>query len=164
LVQRGGGADEVLVRQPIGTFHGTYVGMKLQLTYLGRTAITGELTTLRSFDATQPDAKLMTLSPQEKVVPHGPMFTGQPKGVVVGRTTERVQPKLPDGDGEGKATMDSVVGRDGRVLDVVPISCSNAAFCDVAERAFRQWKYSPSLLYGQPTEVTTSNTINVWRE
>ena len=164
LISRGYSGDQILARQATGMFQGTHVALKLQLAFLGRTAITGEVTKLQSFDAAKPEVTLLSLLPEQEVIPNGPMHTGHTRAVVFGKHTATVEPELPSGHQEGKAITNTVIGKDGAVVDVAPIACSDAAFCAAAVRVFGQWKFSPSLLKGQPTEVNITNSIEVTRD
>jgi len=163
LVRLSYAESEVFARESTGRFHDADVALKLRVAYMGRNAITGEVTRLQSFDADKPEVALRTLAIEDEAMPNGPMHTENRKGVVLGKTTETVHPTLPNGDHEAKATVNVVIGKDGSVVDVAPIACSDAAFCNVVEKSLLQWKYSPSLLNGQPTEVGTTTTISVWR-
>jgi hypothetical protein len=55
--------DEVVTRNSIGKFHNTYVGLDLQISLVGHSAITGKVTTLQSFDLTKEVAELASPSP-----------------------------------------------------------------------------------------------------
>jgi periplasmic protein TonB len=42
----------------------------------------------------------------------------------------------------------------------VPIASTDPVFIDAAMQSVKQWKYSPYLLNGEPTEIDTSITVN----
>lgn len=154
--------QEAASRQSTGMFHDTHVALKLELAFLGRMAITGEVTRLQHFDVGEPGVELRTLSVEQESMPEGPMHTAYPKGVVIsGKSTATVEPQLPAGVREGKVTVSLVVGREGNVLDVAPIACSDAAMCAVAARTLQQWKYAPALLDGQRIEVSLTVALDV---
>ena len=164
LIRRESNESEVLARQSTGRFNDTHVALKLPLTYVGKIAITGEVTKLQSFDAAKPEVQLIPLSLEEQVMPNGPMHTSLTKGVVLGKSITRDQPELPDGHRQGKATVSLIFSKDGSVLDAVPIACSDAQFCNAAAKAMAHWKTSPALLNGQPTELNITSAIEVTRD
>jgi hypothetical protein len=161
LIRRASSENEVLARQSTGKFNDTHVALKLPLAYMGRIAITGEVTKLQSFDAAKPEVQLLSLSMEEQVMPNGPMHTALAKGVVVGKSIATDQPELPNGHRQGKAIVNMIFGKDGLVLEAVPIACSDAQFCNAAAKALANWKISPALLNGQPTEVNITTAIEV---
>jgi TonB family protein len=52
-----------------------------------------------------------------------------------------------------------VIGRDGTPLSVAVRNTVNPEFANAALDAVRQWRYSPTLLNGEPVEVVTTVTI-----
>ncbi len=164
FVRQGHSGDEILARGATGKFRDTHVALKLQLAFLRRTAITGEVTKLQSFDAANSEVTLLSLLPEQQVIPNGPVHTAYARELIIGKCTASLEPELPGGHQEGNAIVSTVIGKDGVVVDVAPIACSDAAFCGAAVRALKQWKYSPSLLNGKATEVNLTNSIAVTRE
>lgn len=79
--------------------------------------------------------------------------------VQAARLIHRVQPAYPERARsehlEGKVEMHALIGKDGsmRKLYVVKGYCSLAA---ASLEAVRQWKYTPTMLMGEPVEVDTS--------
>jgi TonB family protein len=62
----------------------------------------------------------------------------------------------PDGGAlVGTVTLSVVIGNDGRVQSVEPTS-GHPLLATAAEEAVRQWIYKPTLLNGNPVEVSTS--------
>jgi len=53
----------------------------------------------------------------------------------------------------GTVLMDVLIGRDGRVGDVVVVASSSPLLSPAARDAVAQWKYSPYVVDGQPLEV-----------
>lgn len=163
LIRRGYSGAQIFARQTTGMFQSTHVALKLLMGFMGRNAIGGDVTRLQVFDPAKPEVTLVNLSPEQEVMPNGPMHTGFTRVVVVGKHTATAEPELAGGRQEGKAIANMMIGKDGAVVDVAPIACSDAAFCAAAVRAFGQWKYSPSLLNGQPTEIKITTSIEVTR-
>jgi TonB family protein len=61
---------------------------------------------------------------------------------------------------EGTVLIDAVISKEGVPLSVkVQNSAVNPEFADAAIDAVRQWRYSPTLLNGEPVEVATTMTI-----
>ncbi len=83
------------------------------------------------------------------------------QGVLEGLVIKIVPPHYPaDANGaEGTAVVGVLVGKDGRVQQVKPIS-GNAALVAAAKEAVEQWQYRPYTLNGVPVEVESTVTIN----
>ena len=59
---------------------------------------------------------------------------------------------------EGTVRLHAVIAKDGSIKDLEVLS-GDPLLADAALKAVRQWRYKPTLLDGQPKEVTT--TIDV---
>jgi hypothetical protein len=74
-----------------------------------------------------------------------------------------VEPIYPEAakkkDIRGEVRLDAVVGKDGHVLCLEPIS-GNQLLVDAAKHAMMQWVYRPTLLNGEPIEVVLE--VKVW--
>jgi len=74
----------------------------------------------------------------------------------IGRTISRAEPVYPEGakrEGiEGTVKLHVVVGRDGTVQSVEPIS-GPALLAKAATSAVREWRYAQTMLDGQPVET-----------
>jgi len=79
--------------------------------------------------------------------------------VVAAKIIRRVQPEYPDAARrehlQGTVKLHAVIAKDGtiRMLRVLTGYCSLA---EAAMKAVRQWRYSPTLLEGNPVEVDTT--------
>jgi protein TonB len=60
---------------------------------------------------------------------------------------------------EGAVIMETIVGRDGRILEVKVIS-GHPLLIQAAVDAVRRWCYKPTLLNGQPVEVVSTVSVN----
>jgi TonB family protein len=60
---------------------------------------------------------------------------------------------------QGSVQLSVVISREGKVTQVSYLS-GEAAFADAAMEAVRQWVYKPTLLNGEPVEVTTQVEVN----
>ena len=52
-----------------------------------------------------------------------------------------------------------IIGKDGKVQDVTVVS-GHALLIQAVLDAVRQWEYQPTLLNGQPVEVSTTVEVN----
>src|SRR5262245_10737582 len=72
-----------------------------------------------------------------------------------------IYPEALKGSGiAGVVTMDALIGPEGNVLDVRPVSSPHPALESAAIEAVRQWQYSTTLLNCTPTEVRMKVTTN----
>jgi hypothetical protein len=60
----------------------------------------------------------------------------------------------------GTVVMRAIIGRDGRIHRLTLISYPDGDLAISALNAVRQWTYKPYLLFGEPTEVDTTITVN----
>lgn len=60
---------------------------------------------------------------------------------------------------EGSVILRAVIGTSGQVLSLSPFSDPDPALTKAAMDAVRQWKYTPTLLNGEPVEVVTTITV-----
>lgn len=162
LILQGLGGKEILVRPRTGKFHDTYVALELRVGYLGRDAITGKLSIMQDFDPATSEVKLPPPA-SEAALPSGE--AGHiPAQVMAGRRVHFVQPEYPDMAKiqhlSGVVLLGAVIGTDGAIQKLAAIASTDALFTDAAMKAVRQWKYSPYLLNGEPTEVDTTITVN----
>jgi hypothetical protein len=74
----------------------------------------------------------------------------------------KVDPVLPETaghPGQDAVVLNAVVGTDGTVMSVRPLS-GPAALVSAAADAVKWWKYQPYLIHGQPVEVETTVTVS----
>jgi TonB family protein len=60
---------------------------------------------------------------------------------------------------EGSVILRAVIGTSGQVLSLSPFSDPDPALTKAAMDAVRQWRYTPTLLNGEPVEVVTTITV-----
>jgi outer membrane biosynthesis protein TonB len=53
----------------------------------------------------------------------------------------------------------AIIGQDGRIISLTPISSPNPEFTQAAVVAVKQWTYKPNLLKGSPLEIQTIITV-----
>lgn len=155
-------AEETVVRNSIGKFRDTYVALDLQLSLVGRDAISGKIATLQGIDP----AKTEALSSQADTAgsPDARKKASMSGGVIAGHRVKFVQPVYPLGakmeHKGGTVQLHATISKDGSLKELIPIAVSSTVFTDAAIEAVRQWRYSPYLLNGEPTEVDTTITVN----
>ena len=59
---------------------------------------------------------------------------------------------------QGSVTLQIVIGKDGSVETVTPVD-GHPLLVAAAQDAVKQWVYKPTLLNGQPVEVSTTVTV-----
>jgi len=87
-----------------------------------------------------------------------PAFGQPPQRIRFASLVSKVEPVYPAAarrNGvQGAVWLDAVIGEDGRVVGVQPIS-GNPVLMDAAKGAVMQWVYRPTLLNGGPIQVIT---------
>lgn len=101
-----------------------------------------------------------TLPPPPKPVPHKPLPVG---GIVQeSKLIRRIEPVYPEiarqARVSGTVILQVTVDEEGNVTEVKVLQ-GHPLLNDEAVRAVRQWKYSPTLLNGEPVPVTASITV-----
>jgi TonB family protein len=59
----------------------------------------------------------------------------------------------------GNVDFTAIIGRDGRIISLTPLSSPNPEFTEAAIAAVKQWTYKPYLLNGSPVEIQTVITV-----
>lgn len=158
LVLEGLGGKVQMLRPKTGKFRGTFVPFDLRIYYAGMDAIAGTLTLMQVYDVPSPQAGTSADKPSDSgVVP----ISG---GVIAGHRIQFVEPDYPMvakmSHLSGWVLLNALIGKDGTIRRLVPIASTGAMFTESAMESVRQWKYSPYLLNGEPTEVDTTITVN----
>jgi TonB family protein len=85
-------------------------------------------------------------------------------GVMAGAILHKAQPVYPEyaraNHITGSVVMRAVIGTDGHIHALRPVSAPDPDLAVAAIAAVRQWTYRPYLLNGEPTEVDTTITVN----
>jgi len=85
-------------------------------------------------------------------------------GVIAGNILTKAQPVYPDSARQnhvtGTVVLHALIGRDGHVYALRPISSPDPDLTISAIAAVRQWRYKPYLLNGVPTEIDTTIMVN----
>ena len=61
---------------------------------------------------------------------------------------------------QGTVRMSAVIGKEGEVLGLTLLMSPSAELARSAMEAVNQWKWSPTLLNGQPVEIQTVIDVN----
>jgi periplasmic protein TonB len=82
---------------------------------------------------------------------------------MTGLLIHRVQPVYPpsakENHIEGTVVLQAVVGTDGQIADLTPIS-GPTELTQAALDAVKQWQYRPYVLSGEPAEAVMRITVN----
>jgi len=80
------------------------------------------------------------------------------------KLTKRVAPVYPKEAFDSKLTgiisLEVIIGADGKVTQVRPVSKGDPLLVKAAEDAVKQWVYKPTLIDKMPVEVVTLVSIN----
>ena len=104
----------------------------------------------QELEARLPGHKVLAAQPRLKV----------PADVMQRLLIHRVDPVSPEGTGAtGDVVLDTVVGRDGSVVSMSPVSGSDA-LARAAMDSVQWWKFDPYQLNGEPVEVETTVAVD----
>jgi TonB family protein len=68
--------------------------------------------------------------------------------------------KLRENRVSGKVELKAIIGKNGQIVSLTPISSNNLDFTNAAITAVQHWAYKPYLLNGAPVEIETVITLN----
>jgi protein TonB len=101
--------------------------------------------------------------PAEKPKPATPQRIRVGGNVAEAKVINRVQPVYPplakQARVSGTVRLNAVISRDGTIQDLQVVS-GHPLLVQAALQAVRQWRYSPTLLNGEPVEVATVIDVN----
>ncbi len=84
-------------------------------------------------------------------------------GVIAGARVKYVPPMYPavakENHESGIVVLQALIGTDGHIHSLRPVSVTNSDFVVSAIAAVRQWTYKPYMLMGEPVEVETTITV-----
>jgi protein TonB len=149
-----------VLRNNISDFQGHDVARSLSF-------VQGQKT--RVAEATVSTLETFTLSadqfaPDASVTPAAALVAQLAGGLVAGQIAKKVTPIYPASARQahigGTVVLHAIIGRDGHIRYLRPISSPDTDLALAAIDAVRQWTYRPYLLNGEPTEVDTTITVN----
>jgi TonB family protein len=150
------GSDSVIAHA-LGKFLGQEVPIKLEIDDGPKTVATSEMAVLATYQP-QPNE----FDPTPDMHPDG--MAHMSSGVVAGLRLTAPQPVYPESAKQkhisGTVVLHAIIGRDGRIHSLRPQVSPDVDLTIAAIAAVRHWTYRPYLLYGQPTEVDTTITVN----
>jgi protein TonB len=81
------------------------------------------------------------------------------------RLVKKVAPSYPESakaaGGQGKVVLHAVIGMDGKPLSLQVLNSTiDPDLARASVEAVSRWRYSPTLLNGQPIEVDTTIMVN----
>ncbi len=148
------------VANAVGVFQNRHVAQSLKITAFGKPLLDLKIDSLSSLTSIQgsdfdPPDEVKNKQPNGGVSVHG--------HVTEGRIRTKVPPIYP-ADAKrrgvkGIVLLEAVIGKDGRLTQIRPVTSPDPALTEAALDAVKQWTYEPYLFNGSPTEVDTM--INV---
>jgi len=98
--------------------------------------------------------------PASRPVPHRIRVGGNVQAAKLISQVKPVYPEALQKQGiEGTVILRAVIGTSGQILSLSPFSDSDPTLTKAAMDAVRQWRYTPTLLNGEPVEVVTTITV-----
>jgi TonB family protein len=151
--------SEAFIARGAGRFLDRFIPLKFDLqNNKGNVVATGSVTSLATFTPAKED---FTPTANEVATDFMARVSG---GVVAGNLVKKVQPVYPESAKinrvSGAVVLRAIIGPDGRVHSLRPVTAPDPDLALAAIYAVRQWTYKPYLLNGEPTSVDTTITVN----
>jgi len=84
--------------------------------------------------------------------------------VQAAKLVSQVKPEYPEAlqkkGVEGTVILHAVIGTSGQILSLAPVNDADPVLTKASMDAVRQWRYSPTLLNGDPVEVVTTISVD----
>jgi TonB family protein len=152
-------ASRTVIINGLGTFLDHKVPIQLDILSHAATVANAKVTKLATYTP-DPDQ----FSPPADAKPVGANGVRVAGGVIAGNILSKVPPVYPISAKQnhisGTVVLKAIIGRDGHVYGLHPVSSPDADLSLSAIYAVSQWIYKPYLLNGEPTEVDTTITVN----
>jgi TonB family protein len=151
--------SQAFVQRQSGTFLQRRVPINLELQNAkGAVIASAKVASLSTFRAT-PD--LFTPPADVKATTGMARVAG---GVIAGAIVTKVPPVYPESAKmnhvTGTVVLRAIIGTDGHIRSLRPVSAPDPDLALAAIYAVRQWTYKPYMLNGEPTSVDTTITVN----
>lgn len=147
-----------VIRNGMGKFLDREVTMSLTIMEGSVVVATGKVLTLTTYSP-QPDEFVPTAEMKPSVATT--IIAG---GVIAGQILKKAIPVYPESAKgnrvSGTVVLHAIIGRDGHVYALRPVSSPDPDLSLSAIDAVRKWTYKPYLLNGEPTEIDTTITVN----
>ena len=151
-------ASTVLVRNKIGLFQGRNVSVNPVVMIDDVQAASAHVDSLATVNLSTLTADPTTM---EKRLGN-PMTVAA--ATVAGTVLSQQQPIYPDVAKHqhitGTVVLHAIIGTDGRVHTLVPVSTPDSSLAVSAISAVSRWRYKPYSVNGEPVEVDTTITVN----
>jgi TonB family protein len=151
-------ATRAVIRNGMGKFLDREVTTSLTLMEGPVVVATGKVLTLTTYSP-QPDEFVPTAEMKLSIATA--RISG---GIVAGMNLKKVAPIYPEAAKgnrvSGTVILRAIIGRDGHVYALRPVSSPDPDLALSAIAAVSQWTYKPYLLNGEPTEVDTTIVVN----
>ena len=96
--------------------------------------------------------------------PAGPQRVRVGGNMVPAKLVYKVNPEYPEDVQsrgiEGNVVLRAVISMEGKTLSLTSVSSPDPELTEAAMKAVREWRYTPSLLNGEPVETLTTTTVN----
>jgi len=153
--------DLAITRNRMGKFLERTVPLNISANSNGKLLVTGKVTVLQTAQLTAAD-----FVPSDALVKVEDAPAKLAAGVLAGHIIKasQVQPTYPpDAKAKhisGTVVLRALIGRDGHIYHLIPVSYPSGDLAVSALTAVRHWAYTPYLLNGEPTEVDTTIKVN----
>lgn len=148
-----------VTRNKVGKFGEKMVPLEMSANGGDKLLVTAKTVALQTVSLTAAD---FVPGDDLKKVGDGPAKVSS--GVIAGSKIGGPNPIYPESAKmkhvEGAVVMRAIIGRDGRIHRLTLISYPDGDLAISALAAVRQWTYKPYMLFGEPTEVDTTITVN----
>ncbi len=150
---------ETIVRNGMARFRAVNIAMATTIDLGHAIAISGQITTLQSFDPTA--SSFPELREAKRAGNKGPDEEGDlfPATVQAGHLLTKIDPIYPEGAKAGHIAgsvfIAAVITHEGRLRSLEVLASPNPLLTEAALQAVRDARYTAFLLSGRPVEVTT---------
>jgi TonB family protein len=151
--------SQTVLRNSLGTFQGREIATQIILDRAITKVAEAKVSSLTGFvpseDFFKPDPSLTPIRSTTALISGG---------VIAGAILNKIPPVYPLSAKQnhvgGTVILRAIIGRDGHIYSLRPMSAPDPDLAVSAIAAVRQWTYKPYLLNGFPTEVDTTITVN----
>jgi protein TonB len=154
---------EFVIRNKPGTFHGVSVALINSISYFGRDAINGKITTIERLNPSAPGTPALQPEPAATSSPDTAEKLSR-KGSAGGhvrRSTPPIYPASARRAGiQGTVLIHAIITTDGKLRSPVVLASPDDALSQAALDAIRSWRCDPYRLNGKLTEVSTTIPVN----
>ena len=147
-----------VVTQQMGAFQGHNAATKVQVSLRGKMLLEGSVEQLATFKPE--DGQFSTENLTERPVSDTLVSSGVMAGRKIGGPAPMYPASARQNRVSGSVVMKARIGTDDRVHNLQVMSSPDADLSLAAVIAVQQWEYTPYLLNGEPTAVSTTITVN----